>query len=79
MVLAQIDPTPIANNLWVQYGALGLLIIGMGIVIWALWKAWAAERLDRETERKEQLIVDREQTAAINKLAAVIEAGQRRT
>lgn len=75
------DPavSPIASNLMVQYGALGLLIIGMGVVIWALWRAWAAERKDREAERKEQLIVDRETSAAITKLAAVIEAGQRRT
>lgn len=73
------DPAaaPIANNLMVQYGALGFLIILLCVAIWALWKAWAAERQDREAERKEQLVVDREQTAALNRLAAVIEAGQR--
>lgn len=72
------DPTPIANNLWVQYGALGVLVIALCFAVWTLWKAWGAERAERAAERKEQLIVDRETASAINKLSAVIEAGQRR-
>ena len=75
------DPaaTPIANNLMVQYGALGVLIVALCVAIWALWKAWGTERAERALERKDQLIVDRETAAAINKLSAVIEAGQRAT
>lgn len=32
------DPTPIANNLWVQYGALGFLVIVLTLAVGALWK-----------------------------------------
>lgn len=71
------DPTPIANNLIVQYGLGGLLLVLLCVAIWALWRAWGGERVERALERREQLVVDRETAAAINKLSAVIEAGQR--
>lgn len=32
------DPTPIANNIWVQYGALGVLVLVSLLAVAALWK-----------------------------------------
>ena len=71
------DAAPIANNLIVQYGLGGVLIVLLCVAIWALWGAWRTERAERAVERKEQRDIDKDQTAAMNKLASVIEAGQR--
>lgn len=68
---------PIVTNVWVQAGFAGLSFLGMVVIIVALWR-WSMSLLkDAATERKEQRDVDKETTAAINKLSAVIEAGQR--